>query len=128
MRLAGAGLCAAFLGLRMARVGVFVEEEGIRVRNPFVTKTVPWRAIRGFTLDRTLFGDFGIAELHSGKAIRLWGIQPRNRVAGARDHRAARAIVELNQQLHLVRAHGSLRGRERHPAQLQHHAASPERT
>lgn len=127
VRLAGAGSIGAFLGLRMARLGVFVEENGIRVRNPFVTKKVPWRSIRGFTLDRTRFGDFGIAELHTGEAVRLWGIQPRSPVAGARDRRAERAIVSLNQELHEVRLRGSLRGREQHAAPL-HTDPSAERT
>jgi hypothetical protein len=128
LRLAGAGSIAAFLGLRMARLSVLVEENGIKVRNPFVTKKVPWRAIRGFTLRRTRFGDFGIAELHSGEAVRLWGIQPRNPVAGARDRRAERAIVSLNQQLHEIRVRGSLRDREQHAAQLQHSEPSTERS
>jgi hypothetical protein len=128
LRLAGAGSIAAFLGLRMARLGVFVKEEGIKVRNPFKTKMVRWSDIRGFTLHRTLLGDFGRVELHTGEAVRLWGIQPRVRVSGTRDRRAQAAIVSLNQQLHIVRVHGSLRGREQQAAQLQHGAPSAERT
>jgi PH (Pleckstrin Homology) domain-containing protein len=128
LRLAGAGSIAAFLGLRMARLEVFVEEDGIRARNPFTTKVVPWSDIRGFTLHRTLLGDFGIAELHTGETVRLWGIQPRSRVAGARDRRAEMAVVSLNQQLHLVRVHGSLHSREQNAAQLQAGAPSAERT
>jgi hypothetical protein len=128
LRLAGAGSIAAFLGLRMARLGVFVQEDGVKARNPFVTRKIRWKEIRGFTLDRTLFGDFAVAELHTGRTIRLWGIQPRSRVAGGRDRRAEAAVVSLNQQLHFVRVHGSLRGREQHAAQLQRRAPSAERT
>ena len=109
LRLAGAWSMAAFLGFRMARLGVFVEEDGIRVRNPLKTKSIPWSEVRGFVLSRSLLGEFGIAELHNGRSIRLWGIQSRSRVASPRDRRAELAIGSLNLELQVARGHGSLR-------------------
>jgi hypothetical protein len=109
LRLAGAWLLAAFLGLRMARLGVRIEDDGIRVRNPLSTLSIPWRAVRGFTLARSVIGEFGIAELHNGRNIRLWGIQPANRMTSRRDRRAELAIGTLNVELQAARARPSHR-------------------
>jgi PH (Pleckstrin Homology) domain-containing protein len=129
LMLAGAWSVAAFLGLRMARLGVFIDAEGIRVRNPFSTLTIPWRAIRGFTLTRSLIGDFGIAELHNGRHVRLWAIQPGSRVTSMRDRRAQLAIGTLNVELQDARARGSspVRRDQRAP-QMPQGAPTAERT
>ena len=109
LRLAGAWLLAAFLGLRMARLGVHITDDGIRVRNPLSTPSIPWRAIRGFTLARSVIGEFGVAELHSGRHVRLWGIQPANRMTSRRDRRAELAVGTLNVELQAARARPSHR-------------------
>ena len=109
LRLAGAWLLAAFLGLRMARLGVHITDDGIRVRNPLSTLSIPWRAIRGFTLARSVTGEFGVAELHSGRHVRLWAIQPANRVTSRRDRRAELAVGTLNVELQASRARPSHR-------------------
>jgi hypothetical protein len=128
-RLAVAWSLAAFLGLRMARLGVFVEADGVRVRNPLRTRTVPWKAVRGFTLTRSRLGDFGIAELHDGRRIRLWAIQPRNRVGAGRDRRAELAIGSLNNELQDARVRGaSDAGRAQPTVPLPQSAPSAERT
>jgi hypothetical protein len=125
LRLAGAWAIAAFLGLRMARLGVYVEENGIRVRNPFRTRRVPWNRVRGFVLRRSLLGEFGVAELHDGSRLRLWGIQPRSRVAAPRDRRAELAVVSLNRELQFARGHGAMLGeRGERTAQMPRTAAA----
>jgi Bacterial PH domain len=128
LRLGGAWALAAFLGLRMARLGVFIEHDGIRVRNPVHTLTIPWRAVRGFTLGRSMIGDFGIAELHDGRHVRLWAIQPATRVSPKRDRRAELAIGTLNVELQEARARGSLPARRDHPAGQVRHVAPAERS
>ena len=107
LRLAVAWSTAAFLGLRMARLGVLVEQNGIRVRNPLWTRRIPWSDVRGFVLRRSKLGEFGVAELHNGGAIRLWGIQPRSRVASPRDRRAELAVGSLNHELQVARGRGA---------------------
>jgi hypothetical protein len=102
---------AGFLALRMARLGVFVEPDGIRVRNPLKTSTISWRDVRGITLHRSAIGEFGIVDLHDGRRIRLWGIQPRNRIKPARDRRAELAIGRLNRELQAARSAVPLQGR-----------------
>ena len=107
LRLGGACFVAAFLGLRMARLGVDIEDEGIRVRNPLSTLSIPWRAVRGFTLARSVIGELGVAELHDGRNIRLWAIQPATRMTSRRDRRAELAIGTLNVELQAARARPS---------------------
>jgi len=109
LRLAGAWLLAAFLGLRMARLGVHITDDGIRVRNPLSTLSIPWRAVRGFTLARSVIGGFGVAELHSGRHVRLWAIQPANRMMSRRGRRAELAVGTLNVELQAFRARPSHR-------------------
>jgi hypothetical protein len=129
LRVAVAWGIAAFLGLRMARLGVFIEANGIRVRNPLRTRRLPWTDIRGFTLSRSVLGEFGVVELHRGEAVRLWGIQPRKRVHVRRDRRAESAIGALNRELQLARAHGSSQSEQRQrAAQLAQGEPSAERT
>jgi hypothetical protein len=120
---------AAFLGLRMARLDVIVEADGIRVRNPLKSEAVSWQDIRGFTLSRFAVGEFGIAELHDGRSIRLWGIQRGNRVTSPSGRRAELVIGTLNRELQAARGRGSLhRGRDERGARITRGAPSAERT
>jgi hypothetical protein len=107
LRLGGSWLLAAFLGLRMARLAVRIEDDGIRVRNPLRTLSIPWRAVRGFTLARSVIGASGVAELHDGRNVRLWAIQPATGVTWKRDRRAELAIGALNVELQAARARPS---------------------
>ena len=126
LSLAVAWSAAAFLGLRMARLAVYVEDGGIRVRNPLGTKRIPWSEVRGFLLHRSRLGEFGTAELHDGRSVRLWGIQPRSPVGG-RDRRAELAIGRLNSELQAARGAGtSLRERNPRSAQVASGAPSAE--
>jgi hypothetical protein len=119
LSLAVAWSAAAFLGFRMARLAVYVEDGGIRVRNPLATKQIPWSEVRGFLLHRSLLGEFGTAELHDGGSVRLWGIQPRSPVASGGDRRAELAVGRLNSELQAARRAGpSLRERSPHSAQV----------
>lgn len=104
LRLGAAWSMAVFFAFRMARMGVFVEEDGILVRNPLKTERVAWAQIRGFSLRRAAFGEFGVAELHDGRRIRLWAIQPGTRITFPRDRRAELAIGGLNRELEAARS------------------------
>jgi Bacterial PH domain len=106
VRLIAAWTVAAFFVLRMARLGVFVERDGIRVRNPLKTVSIPWSQVRGFALRRSALGEFGIADLHGGRRVRLWGIQPRAGFTSSRDRRAELAIGHLNRDLQRARGSG----------------------
>lgn len=118
---------AAFLGLRMARLAVHVEDGGIRVRNPVATKRIPWSEVRGFLLRPSPLGEFGTAELHDGRCVRLWGIQPRSRVASGGDRRAELAIGRLNSELQAARGAGpSLKERSPRSAHVAHSTPSAE--
>ena len=118
---------AAFLGLRMARLAVHVEDGGVRVRNPAGTRWIPWSEVRGFLITRSPLGEFGTAELHDGSSVRLWGIQPRSRLASRRDRRAELAIGRLNSELQAARGAGpSLRTQTPRPAHMAHGAPSAE--
>jgi hypothetical protein len=104
LRLGAAWPLATFFAFRMARVGVFVEQDGIRVRNPLKTEKLPWTCVRGFTLRRSPIGEFGVVELHDGRRIRLWAIQPASRMPFASDRRAELAIGGLNRELEAARS------------------------
>jgi hypothetical protein len=127
LRLGGAWLLAGFLGFRMARLGVLIESEGIRVRNPLTTLSIPWRGVRGFTFARSVVGEFGVAELHDGRKVRLWAIQPATRVRSRRDRRAELAIGTLNVELQAARARPSrLQSAAGGPASASSATASPQ--
>ena len=94
-------ICAisAFCLWRLARAGVFVGEEGIRVLNPFYTVEIPWKRVRRFDLRRHKgFPALGFVDLLDGDPVQVWGIQARSRNPAAT--RQAQEVVDaLNARL-----------------------------
>ncbi len=64
----------AFCLCRLAWVGVRVHDGGTDVRNPLRTYRLPWWAIKGFRWGRKGLLPKGLAGLHDGRTIPLWGI------------------------------------------------------
>lgn len=89
-----------FLIFRLARSGVFVYRDGLRVLNPISSRSIPWGGVRTFRLDAWgLFPRMGFVELTDGSAYHLWGIQAPNPAFRPRNRSADRLITELNQLL-----------------------------
>jgi len=67
-------LYAGWFVFRLARVGVHVSKEGIRVVNPIRTRAIPWSSIRSFS-----WGRYGLwpkvgAELNDGTVCPIFGL------------------------------------------------------
>ena len=97
-------LLALFTVLRLARAGVFVEEDGVKVLNPLNTVRIPWEEIAGFSLKRSGgFAAVGFVDLVDGGRVQAWGIQARNKHPGAMKAPQA-AIAELQARFEAERA------------------------
>ena len=68
---AALGVCfGLFLLLRLARSGVFVHRDGLRVLNPISSRFIPWGDVRTFRLDVWgVFPRMGFVELTDGSHI-----------------------------------------------------------
>jgi hypothetical protein len=90
---------SAFCYLRLARAGVHVEEDGIRVVNPFRTVRVPWEhLVRFVSRPHKGFPALGFAQRIDGTEVELWGIQARG--TGVPAKRVVGDLVEsLNEEL-----------------------------
>jgi hypothetical protein len=100
----GLGLCfAAWVGIRVSRCGVFVEDDGVRVLNPFSTVHLKWSEIARFELSS--YGACLIKLVH-GRSVGIVGIQQTARDArkAKKDTDEARMISELNALLESHRA------------------------
>jgi hypothetical protein len=106
---------AAWLGLRASRCGVFVEEDGLRVRNAFSTVRLEWSEIARFELSS--YGACTIKRVH-GSSVGMFAIQQTARDArkAKKDTDEARMISELNALLESHRASGFQQG----PAVIDH--------
>lgn len=94
----------AFCYLRLARAGVYADDEGIRIVNPLRTVRVPWGRVVRFNVRR--HGGFpavGFAMLDDGTEIKVWGMQARNGSPGA-IRVAMRLADDLNERLSQARA------------------------
>lgn len=93
------GLLSAFCLWRLARAGVYADDEGIRVLNPTRTTRVAWDDVLRFRMrSHRGFPAVGFAELVDGTEILCWGLQARSRNAAAM--RIPEAVVEeLNERL-----------------------------
>jgi hypothetical protein len=67
-------LYAGWFVFRLARVGVHVNEEGIRVVNPIRTRAIPWSSIRSFSWGRYGFWPKVVAELNDGAVCPIFGL------------------------------------------------------
>ena len=76
---------SAFCLLRLARAGVYVDDDGIRVLNPLRTVRMRWEDVLRFTLKpRGGFPAVGFVERIDGTEVQVWGIQARSGTAAAR--------------------------------------------
>lgn len=98
------GALTLFALLRLARAGVYADEEGIRVLNPLRTVRVPWDHVLRFTLKASKgFPAVGFAELIDGREIQIWGIQSRSGTRAAR-RIPEEVVAALNERLATERA------------------------
>jgi hypothetical protein len=69
----GLGLCfAAWVGIRVSQCGVFIEDDGVRMLNPFSTVHLKWSEIARFELS-----SYGacLIKLAHGRSVGIVGIQ-----------------------------------------------------
>jgi hypothetical protein len=92
-------LLSAFCLLRLARAGVYADDEGIRVLNPLRTVRIPWEQVDHFSLRPYKgFPSVGFAELVDGGRVQMWGIQARSYNTAAK--RVPEELIEaLNRRL-----------------------------
>ena len=101
------GLMSTFVIGRLARSGVFVRHDGIRILNPFRTVEIPWEHMTRFTArPHKGFPMMGFAQRIDGTEVELWGVQSRGTSSGSK-----RIVEELVDQLNqeLARARQSQR-------------------
>jgi hypothetical protein len=104
----GLGLSfAVWVGVRVSRCGVFVEQTGVRVLNPLSTVRLDWSEIARFEL--AAYGACSIKRV-SGRSVGIVGIQQTARDArrGKTDTDEAKMINELNALLETHRPSGRL--------------------
>ena len=95
---------SAFVYLRLARAGVYTDDDGIRVVNPLATIEVPWPHLIRFTARPN--GGFplvGFAQRVDGTEVQLWGVQARSSSAGSKKV-VDDLVDELNEHLAQVRS------------------------
>ena len=102
-QIAAWAFCAivAWFGVfRLAMSGVFLEEEEIRVVNPFRTRRFPRTEVEGFSLGRWgPFPKIGFACLRDGERVPLFAIEGPNPFTRPRNRSAERLIESLNEAL-----------------------------
>ena len=67
------GLLVAGAALMFTRARVEATVEGIRVRNPFSSKDVPWQVVRSVRLDEG--APWAVLELHDDETVQLLAVQ-----------------------------------------------------
>src|SRR5205823_5415498 len=88
---------SAILLFRAGWARVIATSDGIRIINPFGSRTFPWGEIREFSLARyRIFASMGQMRLKDGTTYHLFAIQPPNRLIRPRNTRAEEMIAELN--------------------------------
>lgn len=101
----------AVIFIPMSLAAVFASADGVRVRNLYSGRKIPWREIKGFRIGRyRLLGAVCIIDLTDGSTQHAWGIQVPNRLVGKRDSREMRMIDELNAEL---AAHDNARAQQK---------------
>jgi hypothetical protein len=94
-------LATPFLLFALVGVGrVWIVEDGVKVINTGRSFLIPWDDIERFSMGRRgLVRKVGIAELHDGRRIAMWGIQGPNAATRRSDVAAARLIAAMNAEL-----------------------------
>ena len=88
---------AAAMVLGPGRAALYAGEDGVRIRNPFSSRTIRWDDIRGFRIGR--HGPLGavcIVDLADGGSAYAFGIQMPN---VARKPKEPAMVAELNRML-----------------------------
>ena len=103
------GAMSAFVLLRLARAGVWIREEGIRILNPFGSEEIPWEHMTRFTArPHKGFPMMGFAQRIDGTEVELWGVQSRGTSSGSK--RIVEELVDqLNEELARARTRERLR-------------------
>jgi Bacterial PH domain len=96
---AGVGL-GWFLVGRVALAGVEVRDDGVLVRNPFADRFLAWHDVHEFAIGRYLvFSRLGVARLHDGSRVPLFGIQVIESAFNPGDRQAHDIVERLNAAL-----------------------------
>jgi hypothetical protein len=93
--LAAAVAAPIFAWVRLARTGVEIAPEGVRVVNPFSTRTFTWNEIERFDYE----GSFARLRLSSGRRVRCFGISGPNFFVRDPAKRAEGLVAELNAEV-----------------------------
>jgi hypothetical protein len=100
-----AGIAGYVLTFRAARAGIRVDERGVVIMNLTRTATIPWAQLEAFSIGaHGAWPRIGIAHLHGGSTVAIWGIQGPNPWVLSRPGRAERMIDELNNRLRVATA------------------------
>ncbi len=96
-------LLAAWALFRVARCGVFIEEDGVRVLNPLSTVHLKWSEIAHFEFSS--YGACSIKRIH-GRSVAIVGIQQAGwqALTNKTNTDEAKMIAELNALLETHRA------------------------
>ena len=90
----------AYYLLRMRKVGVYGTATGIRVVNPFTSRSLSWDQIVRFRVGaHGMSPRMGIADLTGGDHVGLWAIQGPSRVVRRGNQEAEQAVEALNELL-----------------------------
>jgi hypothetical protein len=93
-------LLGAYGVFRLARCGVYVIDNGVRVVNPVRTRFVPWETISRFSIRRVGFHPgMGVVDRKDATIVPIWGIQIPNPMTRPKNRSAQRLIEELNRVL-----------------------------
>jgi len=99
-------VCAlsVFCLTRLARSGVFVDDDGVKIVNPLRTDRIRWEDLHRFHLrPHKGFRALGFAQRLDGTEVQIWGIQARTSAPAA--VRVPQGLIdELNERLGRERA------------------------
>lgn len=88
-----------FIWLRLARMGVYANAKGVRIRNPFRSHEIAWSAIERFDMKPIAAFANGRVVLRDRRTITLWGIAAPNRATRPSNHGAQDLVAQLNAEL-----------------------------
>ena len=88
------GVVIAGLVLMLTRSRVEASQDGVRVRNPFSTKQVPWQVVRAVRLDDG--APWASLELHDDETVQLMAVQSNDGDAAVDAVLALRALLRAS--------------------------------
>lgn len=90
------GLIVAGITLLFTRARVTATAEGVRVRNPFGTKDVPWQVVREVRLDDG--APWAVLELHDDETVSMLAVQSNDGDAAVDVVLELRALLRESRQ------------------------------